>query len=216
MVRKTIVCLDQTDAYNWMAHKKIPGFIDKAVRTLERKNQGDLALADEVFQAAFAPTDGQKLLQAGSSAVAQVAQSPAANGFWGMGAAAGPVATNDAMPLMMHFMKDMKEEREKDRQARALELAERERVSAEEREKDRQARALELAERERVSAEEREKNRQARALELVERERVSAEEREKDRQARALELVERERVSAEKREKEREVLVCMRVRVHVR
>ena len=34
-----------------MAHKKVPGFIDKAVETLERKNQGDLTLADEVAEA---------------------------------------------------------------------------------------------------------------------------------------------------------------------
>ena len=39
-----------------MAHKKIPGFIDKAVETLERKNQGDLSLARETVTARFAVT----------------------------------------------------------------------------------------------------------------------------------------------------------------
>ena len=113
-----------------MAQKKIPGFIDKAVETLERKNQGDLTLADETVEAHLNPTDGQKLLQAGSSAVAQVPQPPAANGFWGMGAAAGPVATNDATAMFKYLA----EKDDKDRQARALELAEREKEREKERE----------------------------------------------------------------------------------
>jgi hypothetical protein len=94
----------------WMIQNNVPGFTQEAVRTLERKNQGDLTLINEVAEAHFNPTDGQKLLQAGSSAVAQV---PVANAFWGTGAAAGPVATNDPMPFMMNFWK---EEREKDRE----------------------------------------------------------------------------------------------------
>ena len=185
-MRKTIVCLDQADALKYMAHKKIPGFIDKAVETLERKNQGDLSLANEVAQAHFDPTDAQKLLQAGSSAVAQV---PADHGFvrfnGGMGAAAGPVATNDSTAMFLQYIRDKDE---KDREARALELAVREKASAEEREhqekmRERQdkARALELAE-------EREKDRQAGALELAVREKASADEREKDREVHAFEL----------------------------
>ena len=126
-----------------MAHKKVPGFIDEAVRTLERKNQGDLSLADETVQAAFDPTEGQKLLQAGSSAVAQV---PADHGFvrfnGGMGAAAGPVATNDSTAMFLQYIRDKDE---KDREARALELAVREKASADEREKDREVHAFELA-----------------------------------------------------------------------
>ena len=142
-----MVCLHQADALKYMAHKKIPGFIDRAVETLERKNQGDPTLIDETVEALLNPTDGQKLLQAGSSAVAKAAQAPAANAFWGMDVADRPVATNDSTAMFLQFLQ---EDREKDRQARAIELAERERVSAEEREKDRQARAIELAERVRV------------------------------------------------------------------
>ena len=118
----------------WMIQNNVQGFTEEAVRTLERKVQGDLSLANETVQAHLNPTEGQKLLQAGSSAVAKVAQSPAANGFWGMGAAAGPVATNDVMPALLRYLESreekdrqhQKEREEKDRQARALELAERE------------------------------------------------------------------------------------------
>ena len=87
----------------YMVQNNVQGFAKEAARTLERKVQGDLSLAHETVQAHLNPTEGQKLLQAGSSAVAKVAQSPAANGFWGMGAAAGPVAANDATAMFKYL-----------------------------------------------------------------------------------------------------------------
>ena len=107
MVRKTIVCVDQADALKWMAHKKVPGFIDKAVETLERKNQGDLTLIDEVAEAHVNPTSAQKLMQAGSSEVAKLPENiafvnPAVN-------AAGA----DGMVKLLEFMKEQREADEK-------------------------------------------------------------------------------------------------------
>ena len=150
LVRKTIVCLDQADAYKWMAHKKVPGFIDKAVETLERKNQGDLTLIDEVAEAHVNPTSAQKLMQAGSSEVAKLPENiafvnPAVN-------AAGA----DGMVKLLEFMKEQREadeKREEKRRQAEEEREEKKRQAEEEREeKKRQADKEERQEREKFMA----------------------------------------------------------------
>ena len=111
-----------------MAHKKVPGFIDKAVETLERKNQGDLTLINEVAEAHVNPTSAQKLMQAGSSEVAKLPENiafvnPAVN-------AAGA----DGMVKLLEFMKEQREadekREEKKRQADKEERQEREKFMA--------------------------------------------------------------------------------------
>ena len=133
-----------------MANKKVPGFIDKAVETLERKNQGDLTLINEVAEAHVNPTSAQKLMQAGSSEVAKFPENiafvnPAVN-------AAGA----DGMVKLLEFMKEQREadekREEKKRQAEE-EREEKKRQAEEEREeKKRQADKEERQEREKFMA----------------------------------------------------------------
>ena len=129
-----------------MAKKKVTGFIDKAVETLERKNQGDLTLIDEVAEAHVNPTSAQKLMQAGSSKVAKLPEniafvSPAVN-------AAGA----DGMVKLLEFMKEQREADEK-REEKRREAEEKKRQAEEEREeKKRQADKEERQEREKFMA----------------------------------------------------------------
>ena len=128
MVRKIFVCVDQAHALKWMANKKVPGFIDKAVETLERKNQGDLTLINEVAEAHVNPTSAQKLMQAGSSEVAKLPEiiafvNPAVN-----------TAGADGMVKLLEFMKEQREadekREEKRREADKEERQEREKFMA--------------------------------------------------------------------------------------
>ena len=95
-----MVCLDQADAYKWMAHKKVPGFIDGAVDVLNRKTVGDLTLAEEVVNAHVQPNEGQQFLQAGSSAVAQSRGTAAG----GSAVAQSRMPATHVLPFMMNFM----------------------------------------------------------------------------------------------------------------
>lgn len=95
-----MVCLDQPDAYKWMAHKKVPGFIDGAVDVLNRKTVGDLTLAEEVVNAHVQPNEGQQFLQAGSSAVAQSRGTAAG----GSSVSQSRMPATHVLPFMMNFM----------------------------------------------------------------------------------------------------------------
>ena len=107
-----LICLEQTDAMEWMIQNNVPGFAKEAVRTLERKNQGDLTLIDEVAEAHLNPSSAQVLMQAGSSMVAKLPENiafvnPAVN-------AAGA----DGMVKLLDFMKEQREADEKREQKR--------------------------------------------------------------------------------------------------
>ena len=93
-----------------MAHKKVPGFIDKAVETLERKNQGDLTLIEETAQAYANPTAAQVLMQAGSS---KVAKAPESIAFVNPGPVGPPAPATDGMAKLLDFMKEQREADEK-------------------------------------------------------------------------------------------------------
>ena len=105
-----MVCLPQADVLKYMADKKIPGFIDKAVETLERKNQGDLTLIDETAQAFMNPTAAQVLMQAGSS---KVVKPPETIAFVNPGPVGPPASGADGMAKLLEFMKEQREADEK-------------------------------------------------------------------------------------------------------
>ena len=117
-----MLCLPQADVLKYMAQKKIPGFIEKVVETLERKNQGDLTLIEETAQAHVNPSSAQVLMQAGSS---KVAKAPETIAFVNPGTVGPPAPAADGMANLLQFMKDQREadrierlEREKEREKR--------------------------------------------------------------------------------------------------